>query len=240
MCGRFVAAFTAEQFEMAFGVRPPPDLAAPRYNVTPGRPVVALRAGADGGVEVVGLHWGTLPPWARDRGDARGAQINARSETAATKPMFRDALRRRRCLIPADGFYEWQRAADGSGAKQPWFVGLTGGRPFAFAGIWQRTREPGGGGTFDSCAILTTDANELVRPIHHRMPVILRPEHHALWLDSELQDPDRIAALLAPVPQADMVAHTVGLRVNDPRCDDPGLREPRDAAPPERRQGSLF
>ncbi|HET6520749.1 MAG TPA: SOS response-associated peptidase, partial [Geminicoccaceae bacterium] len=146
MCGRFVAAFTAEQFEAAFGVRPPPGF-APRYNITPGRPVLALRAAAGGeGIEAVALHWGMLPPWARDRGE-RGAQINARSETAATKPMFRDAFRRRRCLIPADGFYAWQRAAEagGGGIKQPWFVGLKGGAPFTFAGLWQRLRDPNGG-----------------------------------------------------------------------------------------------
>ena len=127
----------------------------------------------------------------------------------------------------------WRRSEDG--VKQPYFVGLEGGEPFAFAGLWQRLRD-GNGEAVETCAILTTDANGLIRSIHPRMPVILRPENHAAWLDPELQDPERIAALLVPRPAAEMVAYPVGLRVNNPIHDDPACRCP--AASGE--QGRLF
>jgi putative SOS response-associated peptidase YedK len=161
---------------------------------------------------------GLVPAWSRD---ARQAPINARSETVADKPMFRHAFRKRRCLIPADGFYEW---AVVGGRKQPFCFRPQDERPFAFAGLWERWEGPDG--PVESCAILTTQANELVRPVHERMPVIL-PEHHwSAWLDAGLHNAAEVVPLLLPFPAEAMRAYPVGLMVNSPKNDGPGCLEP--------------
>jgi len=157
-----------------------------------------------------------VPPWADD--PAIGNRlINARAETAAAKPSFRAALRRRRCLVPADGFYEWKREA---GGKQPYLIRFEDGRPFALGGLWETWRNPSGEG-IESFTILTTEPNEVVAPLHDRMPVIVPPEAFALWLDPAVGDPTAIAPLLAPPPADGMVARPASRLVNDPGNDVP-------------------
>jgi putative SOS response-associated peptidase YedK len=160
MCGRFLLFSEASSLASHFDLTGFPEL-APRYNIAPTQPVLAVRAGSTGR-EAALLRWGLVAPWAKD---TKQAPINARSETAADKPTFRHALRKRRCLVPADGFYEW--AALG-GRKQPYCFRSWDGKPFAFAGLRERWEGPTG--PVESCAILTTEANELVRPVHDRMP----------------------------------------------------------------------
>lgn len=138
--------------------------------------------------------------------------INARSETVAEKPAFREAFKRRRCLIPADGFYEWQRR---DGKKQPFYFRLRDERPFGFAGLWEKWRSPAGE-VIESCAILTTEANELLRPVHHRMPVILHPEDYSLWLDEDARQRALLKELLRPYPAEEMTAYPVSAQVNSP------------------------
>src|ERR1700676_4923775 len=173
MCGRFFILASPGELADLFQLAGVPDL-APRYNIAPTQPVAVVRA-ADQARELVRLRWGLIPSWSKD---AKMAQINARSEPAAGKPMFRTAFRKRRCLIPASGFYEWK--ATGGKKKQPFCIRLADDKPFAFAGLWDRWEGPDG--PVESCCILTTDANELVRPIHDRMPVILDPRYFDQWL----------------------------------------------------------
>lgn len=155
------------------------------------------------------FHWGIVPPWATD---PKPGPINARSETVANKPTFAEAFRKRRCLIVADGFYEWAKLP--GRRKQPWHCRLSGGGPFAFAGLWEAWR-PASGPPLLTRALLTTEANELVRPVHRRMPVILRPEDYALWIDRGNDDPAKVRRLLGPFAMDRMEALAVGPWVND-------------------------
>lgn len=219
MCGRFTLAVPAEQVATQFQLSQVPDL-APRYNIAPTQQVAAVRA-TDAGRELVLLRWGLVPSWAKD--PSVGAKmINARSETVAEKPAFRAALRQRRCLIPADGFYEWQAQA---GGKQPFHIRLAEGGPFALAGLWEHWKTPEGG-WLHSCTILTTEANELMRPLHERMPVILPAEHHARWLDPGLHDAGPLQELLRPFPADQMLAYPVSKAVNKVGNDGPELVVP--------------
>jgi putative SOS response-associated peptidase YedK len=163
----------------------------------------------------VRLRWGLVPSWARD---ARQAPINAHAETAADKPTFRAALRKRRCLVPASGFYEWAALAGGR-RKQPYCFRPGDERPWAFAGLWERW--PGPDSPVKSCYILTTGANELVRPVHDRMPIILPRQHWAAWLDPQAQGAGQLVPLLRPCPADAMRAYPVGPTVNNPRNDGP-------------------
>jgi putative SOS response-associated peptidase YedK len=165
------------------------------------------------------LRWGLIPPWATDPGIGNRL-LNARAETVADKPSFRSAFRQRRCLIPASGFYEWQQAGR---RKQPYFIRPRDGRLFALAGLWERWQGPDG--TVETCAVLTTGANELMRPLHERMPVILGPESDGLWLDP-LTPADALRGLLVPYPAERMEACPVGPRVADPRHEGPRCLEP--------------
>jgi len=148
--------------------------------------------------------------------------INARSETAAEKPAFRSAIRRRRCLVPANGFYEWKRT---NGRKQPYFIGMRDRKIFAFGGIWEAWEGPGGEAVM-SCSLLTTGPNDLLRPIHDRMPVIVSPRDYDLWLSPEVRDPEVIVPLFRPYPPEEMTAYPVRTDVNNPKTDAPGLIEP--------------
>ena len=214
MCGRFTMASPGEAVAELFELPVVPEL-APRWNIAPTQAVAAVRADAAGGRELVGLHWGLVPSWAKER--AIGARmINARAETVAEKPAFRAALRARRCLIVADGFYEWQKAG---ARKQPWHIRMRDGRPFAFAGLWERWAA-GPDEVLDSCTIVTTTPNGVVAPIHDRMPVILERGDYAAWLDPGQRDPARLQPLLRPHPDVAMEAWPVGLRVNNPANDD--------------------
>lgn len=224
MCGRFVLTTPAQAIAEAFGVDPPADL-APRYNVAPGQRVAVVRAAGTSGARSLDLlRWGLVPSWAKEAPRAV-ALINARSDTAPVKPAFRSAFRQRRCLVPASGFYEWQ-APPGGGRKQPWLFTLRGAGPFAMAGLWERWR-PADGPPVESCTILTTEPNELVAPIHDRMPVLLPEESWDEWLDPGGRDVVRLQAMLVPFPADRMASRTVSTWVNDARHDDP-----RCIAPP--------
>jgi putative SOS response-associated peptidase YedK len=216
MCGRFTLATPEQDLVVQFNLPEIPEL-QPRYNIAPTQPVAAVRVPMpDGDRELVMLHWGLIPFWAKDPG--LGARlINARSETVADKPAFRAAFRRRRCLVPADGFYEWQKQ---NGTKQPFFIRLQDGRPFAFAGLWERWQDQDGG-VIESCTLLTTRPNELLQPLHNRMPVILHPHDYALWLDPEAQDIDALHRLLNPYPPGEMEAYPVSRYVNAPQNEGP-------------------
>lgn len=188
----------------------------PRYNIAPGQEVAVVRH--DRPFELGFARWGLVPHWSPSARPQYKA-INARAETVAVKPAFRDAFRRRRCLIPADGFYEWQRL---DGAKQPWFIHFPDRRLFAFAGLWERWQ--GGGEVLETCAIIVAHAVGVAAAIHERMPVVLPPEAYGPWLDP-VTPRATLEALLAP--RADgLVATRVSTRVNDPRNDDPELIRP--------------
>jgi putative SOS response-associated peptidase YedK len=163
--------------------------------------------------------WGLIPAWADDPGIG-ARMINARSETVAEKPSFKKAFKQRRCLIPADGFYEWRKE---NGGKQPYYIRTQSGRPFAFAGLWESWSRNGEG--IQSCTILTTGANDFLQEIHHRMPVILPPEVYDLWLDPGIREPDQLLPLLAQYPGEDMEAYPVSRRVNSPSNNEPGCIE---------------
>jgi putative SOS response-associated peptidase YedK len=215
MCGRFTLFESEKALSREFGVSGIPPL-SPRYNIAPSQSVAAVReAHAGTGRELVLLRWGLIPSWSKD--PAIGNRlINARAETAREKPSFRNAFRRHRCLIPASGFYEWQRQERG---KQPHFVRMRDGKPFAFAGLWDRWESPDKD-VIETCTILTTAANAVLAPIHDRMPVILPREAYARWLDPALQETDSLGPLLAPFPPDDLVAFPVSSRVNIPSVDD--------------------
>jgi len=214
MCGRFTTVATAALFAEAFpGVTFPPDFTA-RYNVAPTQPIPVLTN--ENPQEVQFFRWGLIPSWAKD--PSIGARlINARAETLATKPAFRAAFRRRRCLILADGFYEWG-TPPGERARRPFFVRLASGRPFVFAGLWEGWRPPEGE-PIHSCAIVTTAANSMLAPIHDRMPVILPPPARPLWLDPGVEDPATLKPLLVPFAHEALQVTAVGKAVNNARHD---------------------
>jgi putative SOS response-associated peptidase YedK len=219
MCGRYTLHCSAAAVANRFGVSPP-SLLPQRYNIAPSQRVLAIRQRANGKRELVPLSWGLVPFWADDP-TIGNRLINARAETAATKPAFRRGFASRRCLIVADGFYEWQ--AEGR-HKQPWYIQLASGQPFGFAGLWERWEK--GGTPIQSCTVLTCPANSLMQPIHNRMPVILPAEHEAAWLDSNAHDTAQLSQLLKPLPAAAMTAYRVGSLVNSPRLDTAGCIQP--------------
>ena len=200
MCGRYTLASPTERLAEEFGVDASSIELSPNYNVAPTQGVAAvLEEAGQRRLEV--LRWGLIPPWADDPGIG-SRMINARSETAPGKPSFRRAFRERRCLIPADGFYEWQRT---NGAKQPYYIHMEDGRPFAFAGLWESWSK-GGEGEVRTCTILTTGANALVGEVHDRMPVILAHDAYDVWLDPA-SERDELTGLLAPYPEDEMEAY---------------------------------
>ena len=212
MCGRFVLTASPEMLRELFGVEVVPEVTA-RYNIAPTQDVAVVRAkGGEDGRELAMLHWGLIPSWAKDSKMA-SRTINARSETVAEKPSFRSAFRSRRCLIPADGFYEWAQVDD---YKQPFYIHMEDKQPFALAGLWERW-QPQDGPNIESCTIITTEANDLVAIVHPRMPVVLPPETHDLWLDPKMQEPARLRALLRPYPSEEMVIYPVSTLVSNAR-----------------------
>lgn len=221
MCGRFTLITPAEALAEQFQLFEIPSL-APRYNIAPTQPVAVVRqVPGDGQRELVLLRWGLVPFWAKDPGIG-ARMINARSETVADKPAFRAAFRRRRCLVPADGFYEWQRLERG---KQPFYVRLRDEKPFALAGLWEHWEGPDET-TVNSCTLLTTEPNDLIRPVHSRMPVILAPKDYDLWLDPGVQKAELLRPLLRPYPSEGMLAYPVSTWVNKPKNDSPRCIEP--------------
>lgn len=220
MCGRFTLRATPEQLAELFDLPETPP-AVPRYNIAPTQPVFAVRTNPHIGVrEATFFTWGLVPSWADDP-SIGSRMINARAETVAEKPSFRAAYKYRRCLIPADGFYEWQKTQEG---KQPHLIGMADGAPFAFAGLWEHWER--NGSEIESCTILTTDANALVSPIHNRMPVILDPADFDEWLSPKIQGGDKLRHLLRPFPEERMKAYPVSTLVNNPRNEDPSCVTP--------------
>ena len=209
MCGRYSLISDIRDLQQRFDlVETPGEQHSSRYNIAPTENVLTVRAG-DGGNRAEHMRWGMIPSWAKNAQFGARA-INARAETVAEKPAFRTALRRRRCLIPADGFYEWMRIGK---SKQPMRIIMKTGQPFAFAGLWETWKDPGGV-VVHSCAIITTEANDVLSPIHDRMPVILLPENEAVWLDESNTDPKTIAHVLKPYPPEQMEAYPVSTLVN--------------------------
>jgi putative SOS response-associated peptidase YedK len=195
----------------------------PRYNIAPTQDIAVAYLGGDGGRRLVPMRWGLVPRWANDR--AIGARmINARAETLAQNSAFRWALQHRRCIVPADGFYEWRKLPDGR--RQPYRLSWDDHQPLAFAGLWDRWNKTADGRPLLSCAIITTAPNELVRPLHDRMPAILDAAGQAAWLGHQADDEAAVRALLRPFPAAQMIAHPVDAYVNaadneGPRCIQP-------------------
>jgi len=212
MCGRFTLTTPAELIAEVFGLEQTPQLSA-RYNIAPTQDVAAV-VPAGGKRQLELFRWGMLAPAEADREDA--LMINARSETAATKPLFRESFRSRRCLVPADGFYEWRKDKSD---KRPWRI-VDAERPaFAFAGVWEGWRNPAGE-IVRSFAIVTTDANEKLAPIHDRMPVMLKRDDEDAWLDPNTPEP-KLLPLLAPYDAAKTALYRVDARVNSVKNDDP-------------------
>lgn len=215
MCGRYTLSQTTEAIASAFQLNEVPKL-EPRYNIAPTQLVPVIRQSEQHQRQLQILRWGLIPAWAKDA--SMGARlINARAESVNEKPSFRSAFRQRRCLVIADGFYEWQRQ---DSKKQPFFIHLPDGKPFAFAGLWERWQSPEGE-TIESCTIITTEANELLRSIHDRMPVILAPKDYDVWLDPTLQEPEKLQQLLHPYPTEAMITDAVSTKVNSPKNDTP-------------------
>jgi len=196
----------------------PDDEAMPSYNIAPTQQVLAVRTSSAGGREMVRLRWGLVPSWSQGP-DSRYSMVNARAETVHQRPAYRSAFRHRRCLIPADGFYEWGATDRG---KQPYFICRRDRRPLVFAGLWEYW-EGSEGNCIESCTIIVTDANQVIRPVHDRMPAILASTDYDLWLDPKTHDRDGLRALLAPCADAVMEAYPVSRKVNNPRNQGPDL-----------------
>ena len=225
MCGRFAFWVTRRRLKEEFDLPVPedalPELPA-RYNIAPGTDIAAIRQGPESPRELAMLRWGLIPSWARDKKTGY-RMINARAESVMKKPAFRNAFRYRRCLIPASGFYEWQKRGR---KKQPWFITLRDTDLFAFAGLWERWKNPEDETeVIESCTIITTDANELVRPLHDRMPVILERPQYDRWLSRKTPG-EELGRLLRPLPSSEMTAWPVSPMVNSPANDSPECVKP--------------
>ena len=241
MCGRFTLTTTTEYLAEVFEIEPlvlEPEPRIPRYNVSPGQDVATVQAAEGGKRAIHDRRWGLIPSWADDA-KIGYRMINARSETVAEKPAFRNAFRNRRCLIPADGFYEWKKDGRGASAtRQPYHIGLEGGGVFAMAGLWEAWIGSGGE-EVESCTVLTTSANDRIAFLHDRMPVILPREHWDPWLLPRAQEPDELLPLLLPFSPDAMTLRPVNPRVNDGRVDDAECLAPYEP-PSVPQQGSLF
>ena len=221
MCGRFTLFVDPKDLMEAFPGFATPVEWTPRYNIAPSQPVAVIANNGKNQIEF--FRWGLIPSWAKDP-KIGNRMINARAETVAEKPSFRAAYRRRRCLVLADGFYEW-RKEPGQRAKTPMYIRLRSGQPFAFAGLWETWRAPDDQ-TILSCNIITTTPNALVERIHNRMPVILEPQAYDLWLDPTEQSPEQLGVWLKPYPAAQMTAYPVSRLVNSPSNDSPDCIAP--------------
>src|SRR5271157_5522444 len=221
MCGRFVLMSPGKLLAERFDLEEVPDL-KPRYNIAPTQMVAVVRLEKETGRRRLDLlRWGLIPFWSKDP-SIGNRLINARAESAAEKPAFRSAFKSGRCLVPADGYYEWKKGKGGQ--KQPYLARNADGSPFAFAGLWEKWQAPEDQ-IIASCTILTTDANDLTQPIHDRMPVILKPEDYDLWLDPQVKAPNLLKPLLRPYPSEEMVAEPVSPKVNKATYDAPDCVE---------------
>lgn len=219
MCGRFTSLLTPElliAIRDQFGVSVP-EAAEARYNIAPSQNVWVIRNEVDHN-RLDLMKWGLVPMWAKD--PSVGSQmINARCETVAEKPAFRQAIKHRRCIVPAAGFYEWAPPTVAGGRKQPLYIHMADASPMCFAGIWEQWKRPGEDGFLESFTIITTTANELIAPIHDRMPVILQPDDFGLWLSHNMHDPELLRDMYRPFPAGLLEAYKVSDLVNNVRFD---------------------
>lgn len=220
MCGRFTLKTPVPILAKFFGLAEMPDL-PPRYNVAPTQPVATVLV-LTGDRQFRLMRWGLVPSWAKDL-SIGSRMINARAETAAEKPSFRTALRERRCIVMADGFYEWQHKVQ---PRQPFHIVNRDKSPFGFAGLWDRWQPPDGGEPVESCTIITTAANEVVGALHDRMPVILDPRDYDLWLDPSIHEPERLLPLLKQFPAEKMASYPVSTLVDSPANESSACLEP--------------
>lgn len=214
MCGRFALTATPDEIATAFGLQNVPPF-PPRYNIAPSQPIAAIRQLQHQPREFRLMQWGLIPSWAKDPSIGNNL-INARCETAHEKPSFRSAIKYRRCLIPASGFYEWQKVDKST--KQPYYFRMQ--QPFAFAGLWESWHD------IETCIILTTQPNEVVAPVHQRMPVIISPDNYKVWLDFDIQTPSYLFHLFDPDLVQGLSALPVSTLVNSPTVDRPECIEP--------------
>lgn len=223
MCGRFTLSYKADELQLSLGLENIPAQIVPRYNIAPTQPVAAILDAFPKKIEF--LYWGLVPSWAKDI-KIGSRLINARSETIEEKPSFRAAVRRRRCLILADGFFEWKRSADKKTPSIPFYFHLKENKPFAFAGIWEIWQPPEGGELW-STTIITTEANDVVRPIHHRMPVILDQDRMWDWIKPGYSL--AVKKMLKPYEKDDLAVYAVNRLVNNARVDEPSCILPFEA-----------
>lgn len=220
MCGRFILTVEAPELDQEFGIKDLPDDFKARYNVAPTQSVSVVVDPENRNIE--SFRWGLVPSWAKDT-SISSKLINARAETINEKPSYRKAFQDRRCLILANGFYEWQRMSGSRGTAVPYIFRRKGNKPFAFAGLWEMWRQPDGD-WLRSCTIITCAANDLVRPVHERMPVMLNGRTAWNWLT--MRSRNDLESMLQPYNAEDMIAYAVSPRVNRPEIDTPDLIQP--------------
>jgi putative SOS response-associated peptidase YedK len=224
MCGRYFLTTPGEVLADLFETPSAPEM-APRYNVAPTQSVPIVRRGANGEREMALVSWGLVPVWAKERAIGNKL-INARAETLAEKPSFRDAYKKRRCVLPADGYFEWKKEGT---IKQPYAFRARDGRPLALAGLWSWWKDPATGEPLESCAILTTAPNELAATVHDRMPVILSTQSIPAWLGTDAPTPSFTELFFSPFPAGGMLTYPVSRKVNSPANDSPDLLDPLSA-----------
>lgn len=215
MCGRFDLHIPRELLEKIFGT-PLLHNIQPHYNIVPSQQVTVIRTSPDGIRSIDSMRWGLIPSWAKDP-SIGSRMVNARSETVDVKPAFRNPLKHRRCIIPANGFYEWEEV---NGKKKPLYVKMKDDTPMLLAGLWDHWKTPEGN-IIESCTILTTPSNELIKPLHDRMPLVLEVASSDLWLDPKVTDPERLKPLFLPYPSDKMDMYPVSEIVNSPKNDTP-------------------
>ncbi len=221
MCGRYTLKAEKKEMEEEFGARVESAEALPaRYNIAPTQFIPVVRH-LEAERFLSAMKWGLIPSWAKDE-KIGNKMINARAETVAEKPAFRSAFKSRRCIVPASGFYEWKRLGDKEG-KQPFYFYLKDKPVFGFAGLWEEWRDTKSGEILESCTIITTEANEVLLPVHDRMPVILKAEDYEQWLDTKETKSERLQKLLVSYPAKEMSLHQVSRAVNSPTTDSPEL-----------------
>lgn len=223
MCGRYTLTSPSEDLALLFDIAEQLPLIPPRYNLAPTQEAAVVRVTAPGEPRRLDfLRWGLIPYWAKEA-SIGNRMINARSEGVAEKPAYKHSFKKKRCLIPTDGFYEWKKEGK---AKQPFLIRRQDHKPFAFAGLWSTWRDPEKGVPVETFTILTTDANDFIRPLHDRMPVILQKEDFDLWLDPRIEDAERLQALLHPAPNDILETFPVSKLVNSPANELPNCIEP--------------
>lgn len=218
MCGRFSLAIDAELFEKIFGIINISNY-KPSYNIAPGQNIGVIRINNNSQKELSLMHWGLIPSWSKDP-KVGYKMINARSETLTEKPSFKQSFKTKRCLIPADGFYEWKKQGK---EKTPYYFKMKNSSPFAFAGLWDTWINKEDTKTIDSCTIITTSANSLLNPIHERMPVILNPENYSFWLDNKVINLDKLKSVLNSYDSDTMLYYEVSKNINSSKINEPSL-----------------